>query len=65
MLVKGKHKKNPMVYFSRPLLPVRWTVKVIYNMENQVHFARLTDAPAGSENGKLVDCMCSRCGELA
>lgn len=42
-----------------PLLPICWTGKVIYNMENQVYFARLTDAPADSENGKLADRMCS------
>lgn len=61
MQAKGKHKKHD----GLPLLPMCWTVKVIYNMENQVHFTWLTDVPADSENGKLVDCMCSGCAKLA
>lgn len=52
--------KNPD---GLPLLPIRWTVKVIYNTGIQVRCARLTDAPADSENGKLVDCMCSGCAK--
>lgn len=48
-----------------PLLPICWTGKFIYNMENQVRVARLTDAPADSENGNLADCMCSGCATLA